>query len=286
MKKPRIWYRYNKNKYLVPERFIYEMHKSRGGGFEISVDFYTWAFNEYGISITGYETLYGNQDILTKFPKDKEEQATYKDEVASGVVFFAVKCIGRDKRGIVHTGCGEVGNESINNFQRGYPYGLATKRAKINMGKEFFELSNVKLAIDARDFIVNYGNYKGKNLTISEIYKRDVSFVEKLEDDTFNTFGQADNELLHTKAKEYISLVREYKELKQIPADDYICDFGKYKKERISLSQLYKNDKEYFFYLLNSDYNTQGLVKYELLKLKCRELLKSITSDNKEDNQK
>lgn len=154
-KKPRLVYEYRNEEHEIPQRYIYQIHQSKGGGFDISESFFTWAFNKHEISIVDIQVLYSNPD---RTPKGN------KDTVAASSTFYIATVKGRDKKNMEKVGDGESGNESITNFQRGYPAGLAIKRAKVNMGKEFFNLVDLKLAIDCRDIVVPNGKDKGKTL--------------------------------------------------------------------------------------------------------------------------
>lgn len=194
-KTPRYWFEYNGEKHLVPTEYVYQLHPTKGGGYDISAAFFSWAFNKFNISIVGYETLYANQMDLRPAAKSKEEKA----EVPTGIVYFAVLCRGRDKRGIEKCGVGEVGNESITNFQRGFPYGIAAKRARVNMGKEFFGLTDLNHALDCRDYKVTFGEFNGKTLAEIASTSRGVEAIKWFASDRFQ--GEP---VLKAKAKEFI----------------------------------------------------------------------------------
>lgn len=192
-KLPRVWYSYNGVQYLVPPQFVYRLHESKGGGFDINAAFFTWAFNAHGISIVSYDTIYSDQSNLK--PISKAE----KGATCAGTIFFAVACKGRDKRGFERVGVGEVGNESITPFQRAFPFGIASKRAKVSMGKEFFNLVDLKYATDCRDFVVDFGEYK--DCTLAEVCKTDKgkNSVRWFASDSFNA-----NPILKQKAQEVV----------------------------------------------------------------------------------
>lgn len=151
-KKPRYIYEYLNERAEVPDRFVYQVHK---GGYDINEAFFTWAFNKHEISIVDIQILYAGEDRTVK---------GNKEQTAASSTFFIASVKGRDKRKVEKVGDGESGNESITNFQRGYPAGLAIKRAKVNMGKEFFNLVDLKSAMDCRDTVVEFGADKGKTL--------------------------------------------------------------------------------------------------------------------------
>lgn len=151
-KKPRYIYEYMNERAEVPDRFVYSVHK---GGYDINEAFFTWAFNKHEISIVDIQILHAGED---RTPKGN------KDQTAASSTFFIASVKGRDKRRVEKVGDGESGNESITNFQRGYPAGLAIKRAKVNMGKEFFNLVDLKAAMDCRDATLEFGADKGKSL--------------------------------------------------------------------------------------------------------------------------
>lgn len=192
---PRYWFEYNGEKHLVPPEYVYQLHPTKGGGYDISAAFFSWAFNKFNISIVGYETLYANQTDLRPAAKTKEEKA----QVPTGIVYFAVLCKGRDKRGIEKSGIGEVGNESITNFQRGFPYGIAAKRARVNMGKEFFGLTDLNHALDCRDYKVTFGEFNGQTLAQICSTARGIEAVKWFASDKF----QGDP-ILKAKAREVV----------------------------------------------------------------------------------
>lgn len=196
-KTPRYWFEYNGEKHLVPPEYVYQLHPTKGGGYDISAAFFSWAFNKFNISIVGYETLYANQMDLRPAAKSKEEKA----EVPTGIVYFAVLCRGRDKRGIEKCGVGEVGNESITNFQRGFPYGIAAKRARVNMGKEFFGLTDLNHALDCRDHKVTFGEFNGKTLAEIASTSRGVEAIKWFASDKFQ--GEP---VLKGKAREFCEM--------------------------------------------------------------------------------
>lgn len=177
----RFWYEYNGERFEVPPQYVYQLHPSKGGGYEINAAFYTWAFNQHGISIMSYNTIHANQSDLRPAAKSKEE----KNKIPTGVVYFAVECVGKDRKGIMKTGTGEVGNESITNFQRGFPFGIAAKRAKVNMGKEFFNLTDTNYAMDCRDFKVPFGEYQGRTLGDLANDPRGVNTIRWMASDKF-----------------------------------------------------------------------------------------------------
>lgn len=188
-KKPRYIYEYNNQKYEVPQHFIYSVHN---GGHDINEAFFTWAFNIHDISIMDIQVVYANTDRTLKGDK--------KNSAASST-FFIATVTGQDKRKIIKVGDGESGNESITNFQRGYPAGLAIKRAKVNMGKEFFNLVDLKMALDCRDFTIEFGNEKGKTLEELSRTPQGIGTIQWLASDKFTGDG-----MLKLKAQEFLFL--------------------------------------------------------------------------------
>lgn len=188
-KKPRYVYEYNNQKYEVPQHFIYSVHN---GGHDINEAFFTWAFNIHDISIMDIQVVYANTDRTLKGDK--------KNSAASST-FFIATVTGQDKRKIIKVGDGESGNESITNFQRGYPAGLAIKRAKVNMGKEFFNLVDLKMALDCRDFTIEFGNEKGKTLEELSRTPQGIGTIQWLASDKFTGDG-----MLKLKAQEFLFL--------------------------------------------------------------------------------
>lgn len=191
-RKTRYIYDYNNEKYEVPDHFVYQIHGSKGGGYDINEAFFTWAFNKHGISIVDIQVIYANTDRTPKGDKNTH---------AASSTFYIATVKGRDKRQIEKVGDGESGNESITNFQRGYPAGLAIKRAKVNMGKEFFNLVDLKMATDSRDFTLEFGNDKGKTLEDLARTPQGMGTVQWLASDKFTGDG-----LLKLKAQEFLHL--------------------------------------------------------------------------------
>lgn len=194
-KAPRYWYEYNGQKHLVPSEFVYKLYEGKGGGHDINAAFFSWAFNKHDISIIDYKTLYANQTDLRLGAKSKEDKAN----IPTGIVYFSVMCKGKDKRGVEKVGVGEVGNESITNFQRGFPFGIAAKRARVNMGKEFFGLTDLNYAIDCRDYEIDFGDQKGKTLNEVCKTKEGINTVRWYASDKFTG-----SPVLKAKAKELV----------------------------------------------------------------------------------
>lgn len=188
-KKPRYIYEYMNERAEVPDRFVYSVHK---GGHDINEAFFTWAFNKHEISIVDIQILYANED---RAPKGS------KDQSAASSTFFIASVKGRDKRRVEKVGDGESGAESITNFQRGYPAGLAIKRAKVNMGKEFFNLVDLKVALDCRDTTLDFGADKGKTLEELGRTSQGLGTIRWLASDKFSGDGN-----LKFKAQEYLEL--------------------------------------------------------------------------------
>lgn len=186
-KKPRFVYEYLNEQYEVPSHFIYQVH---AGGYDISEAFFTWAFNKHEISIIDIKILHTSEN---RQPKGD------KSSTAASSTFFIASVTGRDKRKVEKVGDGESGAESITNFQRGYPAGLAIKRAKVNMGKEFFNLVDLKLAKDCRDTVVEFGQEKGK--TIEEISRtaQGMNTISWMASESFTGDG-----VIKLKATEFI----------------------------------------------------------------------------------
>lgn len=188
-KKPRFIYEYLNERAEVPDRFVYSVHK---GGYDINEAFFTWAFNKHEISIVDIQILYAGED---RTPKGSKEQT------AASSTFFIATVKGRDKRKVEKVGDGESGNESVTNFQRGYPAGLAIKRAKVNMGKEFFNLVDLKAALDCRDAVVEFGQDKGKTLEDLSKTSQGMNSIRWMASEKFNGDGN-----LKYKAQEFLEL--------------------------------------------------------------------------------
>lgn len=190
-KKPRFWYEYSGERLRVPDHFVYTMHESKGGGADIGEAFFTWAFNKHNISIVDIKILYSSQD----------RSVAEKNNTAASNTFFVASVRGKDKRGVEKVGDGEVGAESITKFQRGYPAGLAIKRAKVNMGKEFFNLVDLNYATDCRDSTVEFGQDKGKTLETLAQTPNGINTIRWFASEKFNG-----DDLFKAKAQEFLSL--------------------------------------------------------------------------------
>lgn len=192
-RKARYWYEYAGEKHMVPEHYVYKIHPTKGGGSDISESFFTWAFNKHNISITDIDIVYSSED--------RKPKPSSKDATAASSTFFIAIVKGKDKRGVEKVGDGESGNESITNFQRGFPAGLAIKRAKVNMGKEFFNLVDLKLAIDCRDATVEFGENKGKSLEQLSTNPQGVNTIRWIASEKFTG-----DDVLKMKAQEFVEL--------------------------------------------------------------------------------
>lgn len=190
-RKPRFWYEYGGERHMVPEHFVYKMHDTKGGGSDIGEAFFTWAFNKHSISIVDIKILYSSED----------RSKTTKDQAVASNTFFVAMVRGKDKRGVEKVGDGEVGSESINNYQRGYPAGMAIKRAKVNMGKEFFNLVDLKYAMDCRDAVVEFGQDKGKTLETIAQAGNGINTIRWFASDKFNG-----DDMFKMKAQEFLAV--------------------------------------------------------------------------------
>lgn len=188
MNKPRMNYYYGNEEYLIPPRHIYRMNESQGGAYDLLASFFTEAFRKHNVAILGYKTLFGSTQVVSKNQSKKGEAAQ---------TIFAVECIGMDQWGRKVAGIGEVSSESITTYQRKYPYNLAAKRARTTMGKEIFGITDIKMAIDCRDYEVPVGKHKGK--TIEEVARIDRGVLNWILSDDFNA---TDNNL-KPKIEEY-----------------------------------------------------------------------------------
>ena len=182
-------YYYGTEEYSIPLRHIYNINESQGGGVDLLASFFTEAFRKHNVSIIEYKTLFANTgNILTKEQSKKMQAAQ---------TYYVVECIGVDQWGRKVVGIGEVSAETITNYQRKYPYNLAAKRARTSMGKEIFGITDVKMAIDCRDYIIPAGKHKGK--TIEEVAKIDINTLNWMKSNDFNSNDQS----LKPKIEEY-----------------------------------------------------------------------------------
>jgi len=200
----RLWYEYRGQKEMIPPEFIYKI--AMGSGYDISEAFFTYAFKKHGISIVDIQILYASDN------RDKP----VKDTTSASSAFIIASVKGRDKHGQEFCGDGEAGSENITNYQRKFPAGIAIKRAKVSMGKEFLSLTDLRFATDCRDFKVTFGEYEGQ--TIEDIAKK-VEGVKTLR--WISSKFQGD-EVLKSKVNEFLSnyLVENSQPVIEVPTEE------------------------------------------------------------------
>lgn len=201
---PRFWWEYRGQRETIPEQYVYRLNQ--GDGADIRVEAFTdYLFRKFDISIIDSRILWGMED---RPPRINRSAKDWKDQRGASPTYFVAAVTLRDPKGRVVSDVGEAGEENITNYTRAYPASQAHKRALVNAGKQMFGLTNLRMAIDARDYDVPqaqaYGKFQGMMLEDVAQSQEGRQEIMLWASDRFTS----DN-VLQFKAREYLAIVKQ-----------------------------------------------------------------------------